>query len=170
MSRRGKVPLAEVAVPALIKYSNLWANGYSKACLSRDQLTARKRSLRRRAGHGGRLCDENVAVDRIHGLEQVGSLHPDRRILVARHIENEETIRLRIVSWLLLGAATEIVPPTPRTVALLRDAVASTRRIASICIGTFTLAEAGLLDGRRATTPSWAGCCRFPKVKVESLR
>jgi transcriptional regulator GlxA family with amidase domain len=74
---------------------------------------------------------------------------------------------------LLVGAATEIVPPTPRTVAFLRDAAASTRRIASICIGAFTLAEAGVLDGRRATT-HWAYAQqlqqRFPKVRVEMDR
>jgi transcriptional regulator GlxA family with amidase domain len=79
----------------------------------------------------------------------------------------------RSYDTLLLGAATEIVPPTPRTVAFLRDAAASTRRIASICIGAFTLAEAGLLDGRRATT-HWAYAQelqqRFPKVKVEMDR
>lgn len=72
---------------------------------------------------------------------------------------------------LLVGG--EIVLPTPRTVALLRDAAASTRRIASICLGAFTLAEAGLLDGRRATT-HWA-CAqelqqRFPKIRVEMDR
>jgi DJ-1/PfpI family len=71
------------------------------------------------------------------------------------------------------AARREIVPPTPRTVAFLRDAAASTRRIASICIGAFTLAEAGLIDGRRATT-HWAYAQelqqRFPKVKVEMDR
>jgi transcriptional regulator GlxA family with amidase domain len=74
---------------------------------------------------------------------------------------------------LLVGATGEIVSPTPRTVALLRDAAATTRRIASIYLGAFTLAEAGLLDGRRATT-HWA-CAQelqqcSPKVRVEMDR
>ena len=45
------------------------------------------------------------------------------------------------------------------------------RRICSVCIGSFLLAAAGLLDGRRAAT-HWMHCNRlarqFPSVKVES--
>ena len=53
----------------------------------------------------------------------------------------------------------------------LRRAAPRARRVASICSGTFLLAEAGLLDGRRATT-HWASCAalaeRYPKIQVET--
>ena len=47
------------------------------------------------------------------------------------------------------------------------------RRIASVCSGTYVLAAAGLLDGRRATT-HWSVTAdfsrRFPKVRLDSDR
>jgi transcriptional regulator GlxA family with amidase domain len=52
----------------------------------------------------------------------------------------------------------------------LRAAAGRSRRVCSVCTGAFLLAEAGLLDGRRATT-HWASCDRlaesYPEVEVE---
>src|SRR3954453_11758665 len=52
----------------------------------------------------------------------------------------------------------------------LRAAYANGARIASICTGAYTLAEAGLLDGKRATT-HWAHAddfaTRYPAVDVD---
>jgi transcriptional regulator GlxA family with amidase domain len=52
----------------------------------------------------------------------------------------------------------------------LRAAAARGVRIASICVGAFTLAAAGLLDGRRATT-HWAAAAelarRYPAIDVD---
>ena len=58
----------------------------------------------------------------------------------------------------------------PTVVAFLRAAAPRARRIASICTGALVLAEAGLLDGRRAST-HWFWCPKmeadYPGVQVD---
>ena len=61
-------------------------------------------------------------------------------------------------------------PIDPQLVAAIADLRPRTRRMASICTGSFILAQAGLLDGRRATT-HWrhAGLLSraYPRIDVE---
>jgi transcriptional regulator GlxA family with amidase domain len=57
------------------------------------------------------------------------------------------------------------------TLAWLRCAARRARRVASVCAGAFLLAEAGLLEGRRATTHwqfSDSLAHRYPSVKVDA--
>ncbi len=68
------------------------------------------------------------------------------------------------------GVGTPAAMGDRRLVAWLRRMAPRVRRLASVCSGTFLLAEAGLLDGRRATT-HWQVCeqlaRRYPRVTVE---
>ena len=73
----------------------------------------------------------------------------------------------------LLVAGGEGTPGALRDQALirwLRAAAPRVRRLGSVCSGSFVLAEAGLLDGRRATT-HWQWCAtlakQYPAVTVD---
>jgi transcriptional regulator GlxA family with amidase domain len=76
------------------------------------------------------------------------------------------------IDTLLLGGGLGIIEAmgNGELIDWLRQAAGRSRRVASVCTGAFLLAEAGLLDGRRATT-HWSACRRlaeaYPSIQVE---
>ena len=84
------------------------------------------------------------------------------------------TARSQADTWVVVGVlsplATPMAPELPR---LLGKIAPRARRVAGLCTGAFVLAEAGLLDGRRATTHwYWAETLqrRHPLAQVEADR
>jgi transcriptional regulator GlxA family with amidase domain len=80
----------------------------------------------------------------------------------------------RLFDTVIVVGGDTILEQAPEGVLdYLRASARTARRTASICSGAFVMAQAGLLEGRRATT-HWAYARqlqeRFPSIKVEADR
>jgi transcriptional regulator GlxA family with amidase domain len=74
---------------------------------------------------------------------------------------------------LIIGGNTRVVPTSAKLLAFVAEAAKTSRRISSICTGAFVLADAGLLDDRRATT-HWLFTeqlkSHYPGIRLEQDR
>ncbi|QCI12942.1 GlxA family transcriptional regulator [Pseudomonas putida] len=76
-------------------------------------------------------------------------------------------------TWMVAGTLTPLTPPREEVLQRVREFVGGARRTAGLCTGTFVLAQAGVLDNRRATT-HWAYAKalhkQHPRIAVEHDR
>ncbi|MFJ4384878.1 GlxA family transcriptional regulator [Pseudomonas sp. NPDC089408] len=76
-------------------------------------------------------------------------------------------------TWMITGTLTPLTPPGDDVLASVRGFVGGARRTAGLCTGCFVLAQAGVLDNRRATT-HWAYANKLremhPTIEVEEDR
>jgi transcriptional regulator GlxA family with amidase domain len=90
--------------------------------------------------------------------------------MVARGLKSAGAISTLIVAG---GEGVEAAAKPETTLSFVRTIARRGVRVASVCSGAYLLAEAGLLDGRRATT-HWRRTRHFistyPKVKLEPDR
>lgn len=119
------------------------------------EVFARTRTADGQAGYEVRVCAEKSEVG-------AGAI----RIAVPWGLD-----ALREADTIIVPGTLDVANDVPASVRdELRAAAARGTRIASICSGAFVLAQAGLLDGLRATT-HWVGAAelarRYPRVDVD---
>lgn len=113
-----------------------------------------------------------IAKEQVYGIsllsEQGGLITTSAGFSV-----DTESFDERLFDTLLVMGDNVVRPPSSGLVEFLQRSSPLTRRMGSICTGSAALADAGLLDGRRATT-HWAHAKDlqkgYPKIKVDEDR
>jgi transcriptional regulator GlxA family with amidase domain len=120
------------------------------------------------------LTDEDRKGPPAYTVEVVGTRRGRLRMssgLVLHATRGFEEVRGGVDTLLVSGGrGAPVAAGEHALIAWLQRMAKRARRLGSVCTGSFLLAEAGLLDGKRATT-HWASCSqlaqRYPRVSVD---
>lgn len=139
------------------------------------------------------ILDAFTTANELAQIQQPGASAPFEISVIGMRREVRTGLGLRVPvkpagamgkpDWLIVPAIAakmpeQLLPALARrdvkdALALLRQSHADGVKIAAACIGTFVLAESGLLDGQEATTSWWLAPLfrqRYPEVRLDSAR
>jgi transcriptional regulator GlxA family with amidase domain len=114
-----------------------------------------------------------VAQEQLYDLHVLSEAGGAVRTSIGMAVNTEAFDETAFDTVIVAGTLLFQKPLSPTLIAYVRKAPERCRRVASICTGARVLAEAGLLDGRRATTHWLYGsdlAAHFPRVEVEQDR
>lgn len=131
-------------------------------------------------------CDVFMSANKVLG-ENPGSSEAGYELLLASPVGTKNIVTKSGVEICCTALASEIDRPIDTLLiagfsrmelksghpffSWLKEIYPKVRRIGSVCIGTYALAEAGILDGKNATTHwefSQEFQCSYPAVKVDT--
>ena len=130
------------------------------------------------------LLDLSGALEPFHLANRVGGADYRLRVFSAGggsvrsaegvSIDSEVATLEGLDTLFVIGGERAVLYDVPaEQIDIVREASQKVRRVASVCVGAFILAAAGLLDGRRATT-HWRYTqnlqARHPQVRVDGDR
>ncbi|MBI3785465.1 MAG: GlxA family transcriptional regulator [Deltaproteobacteria bacterium] len=126
------------------------------------------------AGASQHFCELNPNAPPPYAIEIVAACSGPVRMSSGVHIcanRPYTSLRGNIDTLIVSGGEVHQAAKDRQVRAWLQSTARRVRRLASVCTGAFILGEAGLLNGRRATT-HWLGIAqfrkRYPRVEVES--
>ncbi len=114
--------------------------------------------------------DGRHAYNVVLASEKGGPVSTDCGVVLASE-RLEEVLKGNLDTLLVTGGDSALLPTATASMrACLADNIERPRRLGSICVGAFILAELGALDGREATT-HWQACGQlqrdYPSVHVK---
>ena len=119
--------------------------------------------------HGRSLYATEIIAPTMGELQTSGPV----KLIATRAFSDVHAAELNHIDTLMVagGVGTFEALRNPQLLDFIRCAAKSARRVVSICSGAFLLAEAGLLDGRRATT-HWDSvddlATHYPGIEVDA--